>query len=432
MDTICYLKLMLHKSQQLGLCVLIGLIQVIPVKAQDAAAAGANSVSTQEASTPISAPGDVQSGGESGHNKPYSLSANLRQGYDDNVYTTHSNQVSSWYTGVTPSILVNYPMDQTLFSARYTFDGTYYWNRTAGSDDWDTSHEFLGRINHSVSERFNIDARETFTYAENPQVANNGAALQRNGDYIHNGVSLQGSYQWTPKFATVTTYTNDVYAYNDQILKEVDNYMSNSISNDFRYLIDPTVTLVLGGSFEDVGYEYIARNYDTYTGYVGADWQLSPQVSLSGRVGGEIFDPNDGGSQSTSPYGSLGLNWILGARSTISANYSHAISQTDIATSYGQETDTFSLNLSYQWTPRITTSLIGSYQYGQYTSDLALNGGVSGYSEEVTTFNFLAVYQINAWLDTNLSYTFTDVEDNQLSDRAYTRNQISLGVRATY
>lgn len=363
--------------------------------------------------------------------KPYSVSVGIRQGYDDNIYTSSNNEKGSFTTGIQPSFLINYPLDQTLLSGRYTFDSLYYWDREG--DGWDLSHELVGRINHSVSERLNLDVRERFRYAQNPEILDSASALQRNGNYINNTASLQGSFQWTPKFGTVTTYTNDLYDYEDQITKQTNNNMSQTVNQDLRFLIDPTVTIVTGGIFQNVSYEYADRSYNVYTGNVGADWTLSPQVTVTGRVGGQYFDPGDGGSGSTSPYGSLGLNWVLGARSNLSVKYSHSLSQTDIATAYAQEADTITSTFSYQWTPRFSTSLQGLYTFGSYTTQTDIpNSGMGDYEENVATLTLGATYKLNEWLDLDASYRFTNVANDTLRDREYTRNQISLGIRGTY
>ncbi|PAW78213.1 MAG: hypothetical protein B9S32_08450 [Verrucomicrobia bacterium Tous-C9LFEB] len=407
MKEICYLELMLRKRRHVVFGLFLCFLSLNLVKGQETS----QQVLQQK--------------------KPYSVSVGLRQGYDDNIYTSSNNQKGSMTTGIQPSFLINYPLDQTLLSGRYTFDSLYYWDREG--DGWDLSHELVGRINHSVSERFNLDLRERFRYAQNPEILDSASALQRNGNYINNTASLQGSFQWTPKFGTVTTYTNDLYDYEDEITKQTNNNMSQTVNQDLRFLIDPTVTIVTGGIFQDVSYEYADRSFNVYTGNVGADWTVSPQVTVSGRVGGQYFDPGDGGSGSTSPYGSLGLNWILGARSSLSANYSHSLSQTDIATSYAQETDTITSTFKYQWTPRFSTSLQGLYTFGSYTTEMEIpNSGMGDYEENVATLTLGATYKLNEWLDLDASYTFTNVADDTNRDREYTRNQISLGIRGTY
>jgi hypothetical protein len=58
------------------------------------------------------------------HRKFYILSASLREIYDSNVNTSNVNPQASLETVLSPSILVDFPMQDSDFSARYTFDIT--------------------------------------------------------------------------------------------------------------------------------------------------------------------------------------------------------------------------------------------------------------------------------------------------------------------
>jgi hypothetical protein len=65
--------------------------------------------------------------------KFYTITAELRETYDDNVYTSSNDKVSSFETDVTPSILFNIPMENSQFAARLTVGGTYYENEPVHS-----------------------------------------------------------------------------------------------------------------------------------------------------------------------------------------------------------------------------------------------------------------------------------------------------------
>jgi hypothetical protein len=422
MRVICYQRLMLRNMLILPfVCVWMGLLSAGLVVAQEEVSAqgqGDTSGKVQEVQEP-----------EKGH-RPYSITVGVRQGYDDNIYTSHTDTKGSWTSGVQPSFLLNYPVDNMLFSLRYAFDALYYWDRPG--DQWQMSHELTGRFNHAISERLNIDTRERFRYSQDPQIYDSASVLQQNGDYINNTASTEVSYQWTPKLSTVTSYTNDLYRYNDQTLKETNDNVSHLLSHDFRYLLDPTVTAVVGGSFNRVDYDYADRSWQTYTGYTGADWTISPLASVGGRIGGQAMDPQNGGNMSASPYGSANFNWTLGARSSLALNYSHSISQTDIVDAYAQISDTFNATFTYQWTPRFSTSLQGMYRLGYYGDTVTLPGSGNGYNEDVLGLTLSAGYKLNDYLSLNASYSFTNVSNSEDVDREYTRNQINFGLTATY
>jgi len=378
--------------------------------------------------------------------KPYTVTASLREEYDDNIFTSNVNKKGSFKTDISPSILLNYPLDQTLLSFRYTFDGTYYNDRPG--NQFDQSHEFVGRINQSFSSRFNLDARERFRYSQEPELFDSASTLFRNGDYINNTVSLQFNAQWTPKFGTVTTYTNDFYSYDDSTVAFDENRDVNSVSQDFRFLVMPTVTFVANVTFEDVAYDQIQRSYDNYILDVGADWTATPQLTLTARVGASITDEGSNnigssGGPFLSPYAMLSANWVLGARSLLEASYTHSISQTDIATAYAQETDTITLGFKYQITPRLSAHIQGIATHGDYTGNLnAFNSSIAGqnnaligqqgnFSEDVASVDLSMAYKYDEYVSFDAGYTYTIVSSG-ITLRDYDRNQVYVGVRGTY
>jgi hypothetical protein len=361
--------------------------------------------------------------------KPYTITASLREEYDDNIFTSNTNKKGSFKTEFQPSILLNYPLNQTLLSFRYTYDGTYFYDRPGNK--FDSAHEFVGRVNQSFSSRFNLDARERFRYSQEPQLFDSASTLFRNGNYINNTASLQFNAQWTPKFGTVTTYTNDFFKYEDNNIAFVDNRDVNTVAQDFRFLVLPTLTVVANVTFEDVSYEKILRSYDNFILDGGADWSATPQLTIGGRIGATLTDLGNGGGLSTSPYALLSANWTLGARSLLDASYTHSVSQTDIGTAFAQESDTITLGFKYQVTPRFATHVQGIYSHGNYVSSLLLPGSSGPFTEDVVAAELNGTYKYNEYVSFEAGYNYTIVSSG-ISSRDYDRNRVYVGVRGTY
>src|SRR5437773_2559855 len=51
--------------------------------------------------------------------KPWAISVSVREEFDDNINAEKHNKDSSFKTIVSPSILLNFPVGETLLSARY-------------------------------------------------------------------------------------------------------------------------------------------------------------------------------------------------------------------------------------------------------------------------------------------------------------------------
>jgi hypothetical protein len=361
--------------------------------------------------------------------KFYTITAVLREGYDDNIFTAKVHKVGSFTTEVSPSFLLDFPMDNSDFSTRYTFDSVYYANRSG--NQFDFNHEFVARYNHAFSDRFNLDLREQFRYDNEPSLLDATGTLFRNGAYISNVSSAEFTAQWTPLVSTVTTYSNTLYYYQDSGIATEQNYMENTLNQDIRFAILPTYTLDFGGIYDTTSYQYISRGFTNYTGNVGVDWQASPSVVFGVRIGGTITDTTSAGS-SVSPYASATINWRLGERSHLDFSYLHNVVTTDVVFANAQTADRLSARFSYDVTPSITTHLEGIYTHSDYTSQLIQPSTLSSsFTEDVVAVDTGFAYHFNKNFDFDLGYIFSNVS-SQLIFREYTRNQVSVGIRGTY
>lgn len=380
-----------------------------------------------------------QGAGSTSPLRPFTVSASLREEYDDNIYTTHTNKKSQFKTEVSPSILFNYPMDNTTFSARYTMGLDYYPDRAGSATD--LSHDFLARVTHSFSPRFNVDAREEFRYAQEPSLFDNAVLIRRSGDYIENTGGVQGNMQWTPKFGTVTAYTNDYIDYRNQQVGVGENHMTHTLNQDFRFLVLPKATLVFGGIYNGADYFHTMRDTDSFTGNAGLDYSFSPEFTMGGRVGGTYTELQNQGSY-TSPYGNLVANWDLGARTSVNASYTHSFIQTDATNFYGQEADSFSVGGQYKITPAFSTHANIAYTLGNYNNKLRATGATPGglgltitspgnVQEDVLGLDWGFSYNLNKYLDLDWGYIYTlSTSDDPARD--YDRNRVYIGIRGTY
>ena len=373
--------------------------------------------------TSVTLPGD-----SSETRKMFTITATLREGYDDNVFTANTGKQSSFTTDITPTVLFDLPMENSDFSARYTFDAIYYTNRPG--DQLDTSHEFVARFTHDFSEKVNIDLREQFRYYVQPDFFAGTGTLYRDGAYISNSASAEVTSQWTPTFGSVSTYTNNVIYYQDSNVAQEQNNMENMGNQDFRFTIAPKLTLVFGGIIDNIDYTGVDRGYTSYSGTVGVEWEALPTLTLGLRAGGSFTDTQEAGSPVT-PYAALTANWKLGQRSSLTFNYTHSVLPTDVVFASGQVGDRFLLRFNYDVTPDITTFLGAIYTHGDYTSDLITPNTLAPFTEDDLGINAGASYHVNRFLDFDAGYTFTNVS-SELNFRDYTRNQFYVGVRGTY
>ncbi len=362
----------------------------------------------------------------------FTITCDVREEYDDNIYSSNSNKYASLKEEISPSILFSYPMENSTFDARYTFSYDYYNHHTSGQDS-QIAHDVVLRYNHAFSDRFNLDLRDDGGYHVDPSLLASVGSVEQEGGYYSNIFTGEFSAQWTPLFGTVSSYSNNFIEYENGSVGGEENSDENTAEQDFRFAFWPTVTYAAGVIFDNIDYFQSSRGFTSYTVNTGLDWQTLPSLSLGFRIGGTITAINQGGGNSTTPYASANANWQLGERSRLIASYVHTVTPTDVFFAQGEESDRFTANFLYNVTADITTHLEGIFTYADYTQDLltASGGTTSSFSENVASFDTGVTYHYNQYIDFELGYTFSVVDSGQ-SYRDYTRNQIYIGARGTY
>lgn len=362
----------------------------------------------------------------------FTVTADVREEYDDNIYTSNTNKVASLKEEISPSILFSYPMENSTFDARYTAGFTYY-NHSPDDNHVDQDHDIVLRYNHSFSDRFNLDLRDDGGYHVDPALLDNIGTVARDGAYYDNIFTGEFTAQWTPLFGTVTSYSNNFIYYENGDIGSVEDSDENTVSQDFRFAFWPTVTFAAGVIYDNIDYFYSDRGYSNYTGDVGFDWQALPSLSLGFRIGGSVATLQQGGGSQENPYASANLNWQLGERSRFIASYVHTVTPTDFQGADAEIADRVTGNFLYNVTPDITTHFEGDFTHANYDSqDLDPSGGaVDSFSEDVAAFDTGVTYHYDQYVDFELGYIFSIV-NSQEQFRNYTRNQIYIGVRGTY
>ncbi len=380
--------------------------------------------------------------------KFYTISASLREIYDDNVNTTSVNPQSSFETELSPSLLVDFPSQGNDFSARYTFDATYYSNYATGSSanvggtgsnnnsgsSIQYSHEFVAQYQHSFSDRFSLNASELFRYYVEPSLFESTGTNYQNGPYVTNILNGNLTAQWTPLFGTTTTYANTIVHYDESSVATNQDSVENTGSQTFSFAILPKISLNFGGIGDNITYDETQRGYTSYTAFVGAAWQALPSISVSGRGGGSYTEQNEG-PDSLSPYGALSFSWSLGARSTLSFDYAHEVTPTDQVNANEQTSDRISANFSYQITPRLSAHLQGIYTKADTSESLINQPGATAnnnYTENDYALDTGLNYQFDKYIGVDGGVTLSGVSSNSTFNNNYSRDETYVGIRGTY
>jgi hypothetical protein len=377
--------------------------------------------------------------------KFYTLTASLREIYDDNVNTSNTNQKASFETDFTPSVLVDFPGPDGDFSARYTFGLTYYTVGpdntgnggssnvgTSNSAEFEMTHELLGQYAHSFSDRFQLSLAEDLRYFTEPGILESTGTNYQNGPYVSNNLNGTLTAQWSPLISSSLTYANSVIQYQDTSVGNDQNSVENTGSISVGYALLPKITTSAGVLLDNITYDTADRGYTTYTVFFGPAWQALPSLSLSARGGATYIEPSEG-QASIAPYGALTVAWTLGARSTLSFNYAHEVTPSDEVGADGQLSDRFSASFAYQVTPRLSSHLTGVFTSSTISNGLSTSqqSSLNNYQEDVYEVDAGLTYQYNSYLGLDFGAILSGVSSN-ISNNNYSRDETYVGIRGTY
>jgi hypothetical protein len=397
--------------------------------------------------------------------KPWSLGATLRGFYDDNYLTLHKAQ-STYGVEVSPAVSLNHSVDQTSYSVSYVFDYRWY----DAHNTADSSHQFNGTLHHSFSERYSLTVSDSFLVAQDPGVEGrfngglNNTPLRVSGNNVHNNGTLTGTAELTQLLDLKASYANNLYEY-QQTFGDVYNPTSQPVSPsydallsrmehlatlDLDWKIEPDLTGILGYQYGHTGYtskEGIIfdaarnpiifsqiRNNDSDFLYVGADKDFTSELHASVRVGGEYIDYYNAHTSKVSPYVDASVLWQYSPGSTAQVGIKHQHNATDVVgasvSATGKpvldEESTAAYASVNQKLGDLTASLLGQFQYSTFNG-----GGLNGQSEDFLILGLNLAYRITPYLSGEAGYNWNKLVSD-LSGRDYTRNQIYIGVRATY
>jgi hypothetical protein len=366
---------------------------------------------------------------------PFTVSASIREEYDDNINTTKTNRQDDFKTLISPGVFYQYGNDRTNFSAAYNFSVTYFSQRAGKSFDF--SHDFSVGMVHKFSDRFTLDIRDRLPIGQEPSLFDGGTQTRRQGDYINNSFSAQLDAQWLPKFGTTTTVSSDLEDYSDSLVKQTNNRITYGITNDFRFTLKPTITLIASGGYTLNDYYDATPAFDKsstlYTGSGGVEWQALPNLTLSARGGYQTVENTQKiagqPSGTSSPYAKFTINWKAGSKSSFDFDYSHTSDTTDVSTAFTTETDSVVLGGRYLFTPNLSGRLSGRYSRNKYNSNNSLAGTSS--TEQIVGSDFTLTYRIRSYISLEAGHSFTLVSSDNIL-REYDRNQIFFGIRASY
>jgi len=359
-------------------------------------------------------------------NLPFKFSLSADAGYNDNVFTRHTDRIGSGYNDLSLDIGSHVSNQRGRLDGDLALGFEYYWN-VPGTTAYPNISLNLNS-SYNLTPRLMLSLLSNLAYQSQPNFATAGAPTQYVGNYFIGSSQISLGYEWTPRFSTVTSYSLTTYLYENSIEASQQNRFEHLIGEQIRYMLFPTVTLVGEYRFGYISYETPTTvsngtaNTDSYSQYLlaGADATLSPRLSITFRGGAELrTDLTPGGMETTFPYAESTLGYEYRPSCFFQWYNRLGLEQSDIAVGQYKEVYRTGIRLDHRFGRKMKAGASIYYSYNRYKQPFA-------YAQNDIDANATVSYAIYRSLSVQAGYTFTRVF-SEIVFQNYYQNKIFLG-----
>jgi len=361
---------------------------------------------------------------------PLNFSAAIREGYDDNLFTTKTDTEASFYTNIAAGVSYAFGGPRLQLSTSLGAGATYYYTRSG--DKMDYNGQFTLSAVYLMTPKLTLSLDTTTAYLSQPDTNIIGGTNRVNGDYIYTNTNLSAAYQWTEKFSTETGYQAYANYYMEQDLNDTQSYISQTIRQSARWLLLPKTTVLV---------EYRA-NPIIYTGgaglnsfgnfaLVGFDQVFNPRFKWTARIGVEQRfnqNPVDGNSIYFGPYGESNLSYQFGPASTLSWNARYGTEPSGLTNVTQRQTFRTGLAVNHAFTKRISGNLGFGFEVDYFDQQNVIDPFTQTIFDVTAGLNF----KINRTISLSAGYQFITVYAPKNTIYEYTRNVTFAGVNFTF
>lgn len=352
--------------------------------------------------------------------RPYHFTFSLSTGYDDNIYTTHDNTKSSFFTSASVGASLTLSDGQTSLQAELSAGGSYYWDR---NNSFDPDISLNLDFSHVFSPKLRLDVTTFLAYQAEPDFQIGFGQNRRSGNYFYGSIGFSLAQTFTRRFSMVYGYSVSGVYYDESAIGNTDNRIEQTLSLQLRYLIQPTISLVGEYRFGVVSYDSANRDSTSNYALVGVDFTLNRRLTASLRAGAQFRDSDDAG-QETSPFVESTLAYKYGEHSSIQWVNRYGFEESDLGFGSTRKTYRTGISVSQNIASRINLSGGAFFTTSEY-------GNINNDNDQTLDLTIGGSYAVNRTLSLNTGYTYTKVfSDNSL--REYDRNRIFLGATLSF
>jgi len=363
--------------------------------------------------------------------KPFTLAVAIREGYDDNLFTTQTNTYGSFYTNLAGGI--DYEAGTPRFNLTASLNGgvSYYYTRPGNQFDYTGALSLEGA--YQLTPRLTLTFSTNTAYLAQPDLTIAGGTNRQNGDYFYSATSIGGAYQWSEKFSTETKYTLTPLVYVESALNNSQGRIDQTAAQSFNWLVLPKTTAVL--EYRANSALYFSAPLDNFGQYflLGVDQIFNPRFKVIARAGVEYRTYNSANDNPDyfGPAGELVALYDYKKFSNLSLNMRYSTEQSGLNGAATRQTFRIGFNAVHGFTPKLSINAGLNY----------LNNYYNEFDEPVTNPNFYenilefalgANFKINDHMVFQGGYARTVDMAPSFSQLSYQRNVYFIGLNSNF
>ncbi|HSS99065.1 MAG TPA: hypothetical protein VLK33_18645 [Terriglobales bacterium] len=358
---------------------------------------------------------------------PVHLSLFTQDGYDNNS-SLSSTGTGSWFTRDGLKVFYNLPSQRTHLDTHAGADFTYYPDRTSGKSSDINSYLDI-RLNHPVSTRLKLTASVDARYRTEPDFSTNVGVANQRTNYFYTSDKVAGTYDWTSRFATVTSDAISAVQYESSAAGNFSNRFENTLGEEFRFsLVQSDLTLVGEYRFQSVNYETVSRDSTTHYALGGFDKTFNTELRATIRAGATFRSYTDDGDR-TDPHVETSLHYQGAHALQLTWTTSYGIEESGMAGVSSQTTFRTGLLTKYKVSSRINATVTGFYFHADNNVSQTTSAS-SGSSHDGVDLSASLRYAIKGFLTADITYQHSQESGNVNQD--YSRDRYSAGLTFTY
>jgi opacity protein-like surface antigen len=296
-----------------------------------------------------------------GPSVPFEITAGVDVGYDDNVLgsnaTTNPSGQRSFFARENVVLSYNRPTERTELHLLAVGRFSQFFD--VGTDNKDGNITLS--LTHNLSTRLSVAAYLYAAYQTEPDFGGNVGLENVRSDHYFTSDILSVTYQWLPRFSTVTSYTFQRLKYVEASSSgATQDRFQNTLAERLLFSLTRRTSLIGEYRFEIADYDTAPRDSDTHYVLAGVDHNLTEHLSVY-VLGGESFRSFKNDGDMVDPYveGSVAYE---SSNHTLTWKTSYGVEEPTATAALVRTTIRTGLNLTYGLTSRIN-AIAGVYYH---------------------------------------------------------------------